>query len=74
LEDSAVRTPEAKARYSHLYDVCVWLSCHFGFVFKTKDISVTKMLVGSNIALLRQLQELNARTWQATPGILHVSP
>lgn len=65
-----ISDPEAKARYPHLYDVCLWLPCDFSFVFKTEDICGTEMVVGSSVALLRHLQELNARTWQADPETL----
>ena len=73
-EDPAYRLssqPDANPRYSHLYDVGLWLPCDFGFVFKTEDISGAEILVGSSLILLKQLKELNARKWQAEPGTLH---
>jgi hypothetical protein len=63
--------PDAKTRYSQLYDVGLWLPSDFGFVFKTEDITRAEILVGSSATLLKQLRELNARTWHAEQGILH---
>lgn len=63
--------PDAKTRYSHLYDVSLWLPCDFGFVFKTEDIAGSEIMVGSSIFLLKQLGELNTRTWKVEPAILH---
>lgn len=37
----------------------------FGFVFKTEDVGGNPVLVGSSVALFRQLEDLNRRTWQA---------
>jgi hypothetical protein len=67
-DDPAYRlSSEAGVRtsYSHLYDVALWLPCDFGFVFKTNDVGGNEIVVGSSTVLLRQLQHLNARTWQA---------
>lgn len=58
-------------RYSHLYDLLLWLPSDFGFIFKTSDIAGTELLVGSSMVLLRQLAELNNRTWQADVATLH---
>ena len=58
------------SRYSHLYDVELWLPCTFGFVFKTEDVGGTPVLVGSSIALRKQLEDLNRRTWQADDDLL----
>jgi hypothetical protein len=69
-EDTAYRlvaTSEAPARYSHLYEVALWLPCNFGFIFKTEDIAGAEIAVGSSVSLAEQLGELNARTWQAAP-------
>lgn len=73
-EDPAYRLTshaEAENRYSHLYNVCLWFPTDFGFIFKTEDISGTEMFAGSSVVLLRQLHELNERTWQADASTLH---
>jgi hypothetical protein len=59
-----------RPRYSHLYDVELWLPCPFGFVFKTADVGGNPVLIGSGIALLRQLEDLNRRTWRADSDLL----
>ena len=53
------------SRYSHLYDVSLWLPCDFGFVFQTDFVTGAPMLVGSSRELVFQLDELNRRTWGA---------
>jgi hypothetical protein len=73
-EDPAYRLvshAEAENRYSHLYDVLLWLPSDFSFIFKADDISGTELFVGSSIVLLRQLKELNGRTWQVDAETLH---
>jgi hypothetical protein len=59
-----------ESRYSHLYDVELWLPCPFGFVFKAEDVGGNPVLVGSSVALHHQLEDLNRRTWQADAGLL----
>jgi hypothetical protein len=54
-----------RSRYSHLYDVELWLPCPFGFVFQTEDVGGNPVVIGSSLALLRQLEDLNQRTWRA---------
>jgi hypothetical protein len=58
------------SRYSHLYDVELWLPCSFGFVFKTEDVGGNPVLVGSSVALLRELVDLNRRTWMADSDLV----
>lgn len=58
------------SRYSHLYDVELWLPCSFVFVFKTEYVGGNPVLVGSSIALFQQLEDLNRRTWRASSGLL----
>jgi hypothetical protein len=58
------------SRYSHLYDVEVWLPCPFEFVFKAQDVAGQPVVIGSSVVLLRQLQELNRRTWESGPRLL----
>jgi hypothetical protein len=40
------------SRYSHLYDVELWLPCPFGFMFKAEDVVGNPVLVGSSVALV----------------------
>jgi hypothetical protein len=58
------------SRYSHLYEVELWLPCSFGFVFKTEDVGGNPVLVGSSVALLRQLEDLHRRTWEVRADLL----
>ena len=66
-----ISSQDAKTRYSHVYDVTHWLPCDFGFVFKANGIAGTEQLIGSSVTLLRQLRELNARTWGVDSQVLH---
>lgn len=59
-----------KSRYSHLYDVSLWLPCDFRFVFQAEFVTGTPMLIGSSRELAFQLDELNRRTWAASPTTL----
>jgi hypothetical protein len=72
-EDPAYRlvSRDGNARYFHLYDVGLWLPCDFGFVFKSEDIAGTEISIASSIVLLRQLEELNARSWKTESRTLH---
>lgn len=58
------------SRYSHLYDVELWLPCSFGFVFEAEHVGGNPVMVGSSVALSRQLDDLNRRTWQAGADLL----
>ncbi len=58
------------SRYSHLYEVELWLPGSFGFVFKTEDVGGNPILIGLSVALARQLKELNKRTWQASDQMI----
>jgi hypothetical protein len=58
------------SRYSHVYDVELWLPCPFGYVFRTQNILGKSVLVGSSVTLLAQLAELNRRIWQADNKLL----
>jgi hypothetical protein len=67
-EDPAYKASTAKgfkSKYSHLFDVILWLPCAFDFVFETKDATGNPIVVGSSVTLQRQLGELNRRSWQA---------
>ncbi len=65
--------PGLASRYSDLFDVGLWLPCNPGFVFKAEDVGGTEVCIGSSERLLKQLQELNARTWQMDTELLHRS-
>ena len=58
------------SRYSHLYDVELWLPCPFAFVFQSEDVSGNPLTIGSSVSLQRQLEDLNQRTWQANADTL----
>lgn len=54
------------SRFSQL--VCnaeLWLPCPFEFTFECADIGGRRIVVGSAIALRRQLMELNGAAWKA---------
>jgi hypothetical protein len=40
--------PEVSSRYTHIFDVSLWLPCEFGLVFRTEDIAGIEMLVSSS--------------------------
>lgn len=46
---------------------CSVVTRDFAFTFKSADVGGAEVLVGSSMALLRQLEELNARTWRVSP-------
>ena len=59
-----------RSRYSHLLDVEWWLPCDFKFVFQAEKVGGGSVLIGSSVVLVSQLDELNARTWQADAAML----
>jgi len=69
-EDPAYRASTAEgfdSRYKHLLrDVEFWLPADFEFTFRAPDPSGKEVGFGSSYALLRELDELNAATWQAS--------
>jgi len=72
-DDRAYRASTAqgfKSRYSHVYDVALWLPCEFQFTFEAGFVTGTDMLIGSSIELCRQLDDLNQRTWNADESTL----
>ncbi len=57
-----------RARYSHLVrNVELWLPAAFEFTFEGEDVDRRRIVVGSCQMLGRQLADLNAATWRATP-------
>jgi len=63
--------PEFESAYSQLVrDVEIWLPWDFPFTFRAPTPSEEKVGLGSAPALLRQLEALNAKTWQATEDTL----
>jgi len=63
--------PDAETRFSHLVRrVEFWLPGHFTFTFKADAPHGEALMFGSTRALLLQLQELNAATWQADDKML----
>lgn len=59
-----------RSRYSHLLEVEWWLPCDFNFVFQAEKVGGGPVLVGSSVALARQLADLNSRTWHAELDLL----
>jgi hypothetical protein len=51
-------------------DVEVWLPADFPFTFRGPDPTGRDVDWGSSVALRRQLETLNARTWRATPATI----
>lgn len=67
-EDSAYKTASMnpRSRYRHLVAGAeIWLPVDFQEPFNTRTVLGDEVAVGSSIALQRELQELNARTWRA---------
>jgi hypothetical protein len=58
------------SRYSHLLEVEWWLPCDFNFVFQAEKLGGGPVLIGSSVALVRQLEDLNSRTWRAELDLL----
>lgn len=53
----------SKGRFSHLILAELWLPCDFNFTFKTEDVVGNEVTIGSSIALLNQLKQLNQETY-----------
>jgi hypothetical protein len=69
--DPALQASNVKgfnSRYGQLLKgVELWLPAEFNFTFRAKDAVGNVINLGSSITLLKQLVELNERTWKATP-------
>jgi hypothetical protein len=74
LDPAYVASTEAdyRSRYMQLLDVSLWLPCRFGFVFEAEDPTGVTLQIGSSLALLAQLDDLNERTWNADKDLLEV--
>ena len=60
-----------KSRYGQLlYGPELWLPCDFAFTFRAASVKRIQMRIGSSVALLLQLQQLNQATWQADAAAL----
>jgi hypothetical protein len=59
-----------RSRCSHLLEVEWWLPCDFNFVFQAEKVGGGPVLIGSSVALMRQLEDLNSRTWRAELDLL----
>lgn len=58
-----------QSRYSHLVrNIELWLPSAFDFTFEGEDVDGRRIIVGSSIALDRQLGDLNAATWKMDAG------
>jgi hypothetical protein len=76
-EDPALRASNAegfRSRYRQLLDpgVELWLPCSFEFTFRAQDIGGRNIGIGSSMALLQQLRDLNGRTLRGSPEELAV--
>lgn len=58
--------PDFPSEFAQLLrDVEIWLPHDFEFTFRAPDVGGREMEFGSAVALRRQLDELNRRTWDA---------
>jgi hypothetical protein len=70
-DPALVRCNAGGSRYSHLVrNVELWLPSPFDFTFEGQDVDGRRMVMGSVIALARQLAELNGITWKAGEGVM----
>jgi hypothetical protein len=57
-----------RSRYSHLVrNVEMWLPVAFEITFEGEDVEGRRVVMGSVTTLRRQLADLNAATWKASP-------
>jgi hypothetical protein len=60
-----------RTRYLNLLcDAEIWLPGEFNFTFRVETLTGKAVTVGSSTYLLRELRELNARTWKADATLL----
>jgi hypothetical protein len=65
-DPALVRCNAQGSRFSHLVrNVELWLPAAFDFTFEGQDVDGRRTVIGSVLALSRQLGELNAGTWKA---------
>ncbi len=65
LFKARVGPPKEGRRFSHLTDLDTWIPGSFTGWMRVDGLAQSPMHVGSSSELLRQLQELNARTYRA---------
>ena len=73
IEDPAFRASTAQgftSRYSHLLRSEFWLPAEFEYPFGGESLNGEQCIFGSSIELLRELEELSKRTWQADGQVL----
>jgi hypothetical protein len=64
----ASRDDFAASRYGHILSPSIWLPCEFARAFSADDMAgEDEVVIGSSVALLVQLRELNERTYQGSP-------
>jgi len=62
----ACQKPGVTTRYPHLVrKTALFLPCDFPFTFKAPDVAGDDVAIGSSVALLRELETLNQRTFRA---------
>jgi hypothetical protein len=57
---------ESSTRYTHILLPEVWLPCDFEIAFKFPTLTSDDAWIGSSVALLAQLEDLNKATFRAT--------
>jgi len=63
----ASRADFANTRYGHILSPSLWLPCEFARAFSADDMAgEDTVVIGSSVALLTQLRELNERTYQGS--------
>lgn len=68
---AASRAEGFRSRYPSLIsDVEMWLPGEFDFTFLAPALTGDETGIGSSVALLEELRDLNARTWNADDGLL----
>jgi hypothetical protein len=60
----------AHTRYASILAPNFWLPGEFDFILPTQDLAGEDIELGSSVALLAQLRELNARTYRGSPDEL----
>ena len=65
-DPALVRCNAQGSRFSHLVrNVELWLPSAFDFTFEGQDVDGRRIVIGSVMALARQLGEVNGATWKA---------
>jgi hypothetical protein len=72
---AASTAEDFRSRYFHLLSGAeIWLPCDFSFTFRGPDLSENTVTFGSSVQLVRELEELNHRTWKADDQTLATWP